>query len=684
MSNNVSYVNVFQGNGEIHLPEPVGCAKTWYFIKALTGNTHPGAQLPFGKYTCCLHSTGYPTGYGINAVSCGGPVPHLFEEMPFVGLAHFQQSGTGTIGVYYNYALTSPGFGGDPDFSRRKVLSEDACPGYYSCKIPGFAVEGTVSDRVILHRYTADSADTNVAINFTHDGLYQPDPKEVSCGTVRAIDKNHLRAEVILRGVKWYFAAVSEEADDAYIGCRGEQEVSLTHTVFTHAPMIGTFHYADSGVHHVRMASSTRSMEHALSLLEADTRSFDEIRADAYRIWNDALSRIDVECDDPRELEIFYSNYYHSLVKPSDLSGKAFLEHYHDDGNEDTPFIVDFSTMWDIYKTQLPLVFTLYPEMTEKILATYRRFCELQDFMPHCLMLSDQLDTCMNQAALLAELTIADAYYRGIDADYRYLLELSERDAVLHYTEDFLAGKSLCSPAHAVDVACAYASLAKLAEALGEHEMQARFETVAGKHTSLYTNDGLLPAEAGYYEGSCYNYSFRPTPDAVDRIEHYGRERYLELVKRFFGYTYPEDTSCRFEGYNNESDMEAPAFVHYLDRDMYCEILHDGVESMFTTGSGGIPGNNDSGGLSSCYMWNVIGLFPISGFDLMICGTPRFPRVTLHLPKNDLVIRREGSGIYTKAVHFNGKCLSDFTLTVRDMMQGGELVFTMSETPVFA
>lgn len=680
-----SHVNVFQGNGEIDLPTPQGSAKTWYFIKAICGNTHPGAQLPFGKYSCCLHSTGYPTGYGKHSVNCGGPINYLFDEMPFVGLSHFHQSGTGAIGVYYNYALTSPGSGGTPDFSMRKVLDEQARPGYYSCQIPGFGMECTVSEYAVMHRYTVGDDDTNIAINFTHDGLYQPDPKEVSRGKVYAVSANELRAEVILRGIPWFFVVVSDEADDAYIGERADGIKEIERTEFSHTPTVGCFHYSTGGIHHVKLAASNRSMEQALASLAAEKREFDEIAASAYETWNRALSKIEITCEDEREKEIFYSNLYHSLVKPADMTGESFIDGYYENGNENTPFIADFSTMWDIYKTQLPLVFTLYPEMTGKILETYRRFCELQGRMPHCLMLSDQLDTCLNQAAMLAEMTVADAYYRGIPADYKKLLTLSAQDAS-HYTEDFLNGTPLCSPAHAVDVACAHASMAQLADELGEQEYKVRFEAVAERHIDLYVNDGLLPAEAAYYEGSCYNYSFRPLPDTPQRIERYGKENYLNLVKRFFGYTHPEDVSCRFEGYNNESDMEAPAFVHYLDRDMYCEILHDGVVSMFTTGRGGLPGNNDSGGLSSCYLWNVIGLFPISGFDIMICGTPRFEKTVMHLlgvPEKDLIIRREGRGIYTKSVCFNGKMCEDFTVSVREMMGGGEMVFTMSETPVF-
>ena len=74
MRNYTSNVNVFQGNGKIDLPKPEGIAATWHFIKGISGNTHPGAQLPFGKYSCCLHTRAYPTGYGINKANAGGYV----------------------------------------------------------------------------------------------------------------------------------------------------------------------------------------------------------------------------------------------------------------------------------------------------------------------------------------------------------------------------------------------------------------------------------------------------------------------------------------------------------------------------------------------------------------------------------------------------------------------------------
>ena len=63
------YMDPFFGNGTIDLPEPEGIAATWFFIKAQTGNTHPGAQAPLSMISVCPYTGAYPSGYGQNAPS---------------------------------------------------------------------------------------------------------------------------------------------------------------------------------------------------------------------------------------------------------------------------------------------------------------------------------------------------------------------------------------------------------------------------------------------------------------------------------------------------------------------------------------------------------------------------------------------------------------------------------------
>ena len=158
---------------------------------------------------------------------------------------------------------------------------------------------------------------------------------------------------------------------------------------------------------------------------------------------------------------------------------------------------------------------------------------------------------------------------------------------------------------------------------------------------------------------------------------------YAKLLDRFFGFTHAEDVSGRFEGFNNETDMETPFAYYYADRhDRVCQVVTDGLESVFSEGKGGLPGNNDSGGLSSLYMWFAMGIFPVSGQDLMLIGSPKMLKSVMHLANgNDFTIRREGEGIYVKQAVLNGVKLDKMSFAASEMMKGGEFVLTMSETP---
>ena len=85
--------------------------------------------------------------------------------------------------------------------------------------------------------------------------------------------------------------------------------------------------------------------------------------------------------------------------------------------------------------------------------------------------------------------------------------------------------------------------------------------------------------------------------------------------------------------------MEAPWAYHYAGRpDRTAEVVHAVVHQRFGTGRGGLPGNDDSGGLSSWYVWASLGLFPVAGQNLVLLNAPAHehaeitlgPEVTQH------------------------------------------------------
>ncbi len=655
-------VNVFHGTGNVDAPVPQGVAATWQPIKPLTGNTSPGAVLPFGKYAVCAYSGGYSSGYGVNVSnSTADPIPTLMDTMRIKGFSHFQNSGTGGITVYYNYAVVTPYYGEKAaDYGMRE---ETGHPGYYAVTLEetGVRCELTVDKTAAYHRYTFSRPDGRIAIDFKNDGLYDSPrlrgiPENV---TVRRVDGATLHAAANLQGVRLYFAVTAE----------------------------GNGAFGEDGVYRLAEAGSVTLKVSVSAVSEADAReenaravaTFDEAVTAADIAWEEALSAIRVDFDDPIETELFYSNLYHTIVKPNDWETGSFLW-------EDGPFVVDFSTLWDMYKSQLPLVFTLYPQVSAHIVDTFQRLGETLGHFPNTFMLSRNMDICAEQAQLLTEHALYDAWKRGIPADweaiYRTVLDDMDSDAMRAYAEK---GKGECA-SHTLDMAIGCTAMAEMGRALGFSREADRLEALADNWKNVFDPaTGILRDEGVYYEGNHWTYSFRPLPRQEERVALCGgKEAYVALLDRFFGFTHGEDVSARFEGFNNECDMEAPYAYHCVGRyDRLCDILDAADIYVYRdkqggAGRGAIPGNNDSGGMSSCYIWNCLGLFPLSGQNTILLSRPKFRVATLQLSNGRaLTVSRKGEGRYPTAVTLNGRELPHRRMTVEELMQGGILEFTM-------
>ena len=179
-----------------------------------------------------------------------------------------------------------------------------------------------------------------------------------------------------------------------------------------------------------------------------------------------------------------------------------------------------------------------------------------------------------------------------------------------------------------------------------------------------------------------------------------GRESFVKLLDTFFGYG-AEDTVQptdpfdyvpvaagiklgRFEGFNNESDTEAPFSYIYAGRqDRTCEIIRCGMKYMFTTGRGGLPGNNDTGALSSYFVFAALGIFPVAGQNLFLIGSPTVDGAEISLANSaELkieVVNNSDKNIYVKSVKFNGNELEDFRISADELLRGGTLKFEMSD-----
>jgi putative alpha-1,2-mannosidase len=106
------------------------------------------------------------------------------------------------------------------------------------------------------------------------------------------------------------------------------------------------------------------------------------------------------------------------------------------------------------------------------------------------------------------------------------------------------------------------------------------------------------------------------------------------------------------------------------------------IAASYHAGLSGLPGNDDSGAMSSWYAFGQVGIFPNAGQDVYLIGSPAYPQTVLHLAGGkDFVIEAENlsaENLYVVSATLNGKPLDRAWLHHCEIAAGGRLVLTMA------
>ncbi len=715
--NPFSYVDPFLGNGATDLPEPEGIAATWFWPKAQVGNTHPGACYPFGMVSTCAYSGAYPTGYGWYDRSTEGPPGKLFEELSASGFTHFQQSGTGDMRIFYNHARVTP-FTGTVDAAIRELSAgtrwrledERASPGYYSARLSelGITAELTAAAKSVCHRYTYPVAESaGILVDLSTNGV----DVEGRCAQpteayLEKVGASCAEGKVVINGIPLYvYLELDVEADSWGIWAdrerRMEDVLHLEAESFELAGSFGFYHVCATGAEktiEVKLGFSYRSIERAKSnLAETQHQSFADIAAATRQEWENRLDRLQVSGGSEEQSTVFYSALYHSLIKPANMCDES--PYWPEDG----PFFSDISTMWDIYKTQIPLILSVYPETGRELVNALLEMAERHGRFPIGYVIAKQPMLFDKQASALAHLTIIDAYFRGLSGiDWKRAMNLMLYELEQGKGKVYQAQGSVYPFTHTLDLASAFFATAQLAQHFGKIKLYKKLMKFSGWWRNVYsTETGYLKA-SDYYEGGAVNYSFRLLHDMDRRISLCGgKQHFVDMLNRFFGYgcepceqlAFPPDPEVekagyalrRYTGMNNEPDMETMyAYIYAGRHDRTAEVVHALMKYAYTTGRGGLPGNEDSGALSSWYVWSAMGLFPVTGQDLYLIGSPLFPRSEIQLPGENFIVTASGklgSDIYVQSAQLNGEKIDRAYLRIDEFEDGGTLHLEMGAAP---
>ena len=109
--------------------------------------------------------------------------------------------------------------------------------------------------------------------------------------------------------------------------------------------------------------------------------------------------------------------------------------------------------------------------------------------------------------------------------------------------------------------------------------------------------------------------------------------------------------------------------------------------TLFKTGPPMYPGDEDNGSMGAWYIFNAIGIYPLSpASGEYVLGSPLFGKVTLAIDgaAQPLVVSALNQGpqnVYVTQATWNGAPIAGVALKYSDLMQGGELQFTMAAAP---
>lgn len=460
----------------------------------------------------------------------------------------------------------------------------------------------------------------------------------------------------------------------------------------------------------MKVAISTKSVENAKKFLggEITKWNFDKVRANAAKTWNKALSSIliDDETISRDEKSSFYTALYFALISPKDRTGDCPWDYsgpYHDDA----------ICVWDSFRSQYPLL-TLIREsaVRDKIISS----CEIFKHYGYSYdaLLGGQGD--MVQGGDDVDVLVADAYVKGVPGiNWKEAYNLLKGHATVSgrtplYRENdrgWVPFNSISKMAYATaskslefnyNDFCA----SQVAGGLGYEREKSRFLKRSAQWMNLWdpntSSDGFkgfiqakdsagnfVPIDPKtnpkgsfslyFYEGNSWTYSYFMPHQMQKVIERMGgNDIFTKRLEHYVG---------DMIEITNEPCFLTPYLFDYVLRPDLTSFYVRNVAKVFTNND--YPGDDDSGAMSSWFIFSRLGFFPVAGQDIYLINGPIYKKVTIQMENGKkIVINGKEASLenkYIKSAIFNGKKLNNAWFRHKDLKDGAMINFNMSAKP---
>ncbi|KAH7311340.1 glycosyl hydrolase [Stachybotrys elegans] len=484
----------------------------------------------------------------------------------------------------------------------------------------------------------------------------------------------------------------------------------------------------------VSFISSEQACRNIQEQIPAGT-SLETVRDMTKSAWNtDVLSKFTTtDTNETMKTQLYTAMYFTSLL-PTNKTGENPL------WESSEPYYDDIFTFWDTFRCTTSLLHVLQPEAYEEFIRS------LIDVWRHEGYVSDARSSNWNgavQGGSNSDNVMADAFVKGVrgkidwNDGFAAMVKNAEvtppndddsrdpsgsvkegRGALPDWIEHgFITPNFTRSVSRAIEYAANDFALSQVAHGLDNATAAAKYlvrsrnwrnqwnpNMTALGHTGFLGPrdlDDFLdqdPMSCGgcywgdyYYQGLPWEYSFNAHHDIAEIVSLVGgRDRFIDRLEKLFtpGLI---DGNAQFGNtmFNpgNEPSFGTPYLYNFVNRqDLSVRRSRHVAKSYYRPTPDGLPGNSDAGAMESWLLWNMIGLYPLTGQTTFLIGSPWFQDLTIHLAEGkELHISSSGGSeerFYVQSMKVNGEDWNKSWLAWADVFEnGGTMEFVLGDIP---
>ncbi len=704
------------------------------------GTTNPGAVVPQGMMSATPFNVMGSEDNKYDKDKQWWSTPYEVNNKYLTGFSHVNLSGVGCPDLGSLLLMPTSGelnvkytqYGSE-------YTDEVAVPGYYSNMLTKYGIkcEMTATPRTSRARFTFHRGQGNLLMNLG-EGLTNE-----TGATVRFVNDREIEGSKLLgtfcynpqavfpiyfvmridkapatRGY-WKLQRPMQGVEAEWDGYSGKYKLYTSYSKEMSGDDVGawfTFDTTEGEAIEVSIGVSFVSIENARLNLETEQpagTTFDQIRAQARKKWNKDLSRILVEGGTEEQKGVFYTALYHTMIHPNilqdvngqypQMEGDKILT---TDRNRYTVY-----SLWDTYRNFHQLMTLVYPERQMDMVRTMLDMYREHGWFPKWELYGRETLTMEGDPSIPV---IVDTWMKGLrDFDINLAYEgmyksatTPGKDNLMRPDIDDYIAKGYCplmeqydnSVSHALEYYIADYSLYTLAKALGKTEDAKLFYDRSMGYKHYYCKEfgtlrPILPdgsfyspfdplqganfePSPGFHEGNSWNYTFYVPHDVKGLAKLMGgQKRFVNKLQMVFDKGYYDPA--------NEPDIAYPYLFSYFKGEEWRtqKLVKELLAKHYTTKPNGLPGNEDTGTMSSWAIFSMMGFYPdCPGVPEYTLTTPTFDKITIKLDPaywgtDKLVIRKEGGDGYIDQIRLGGKKYSKYRLTHEDLIHAGEITF---------